>query len=451
MSSRPGALTPVANSPTDYIVRLPSPDTPLNDGTPISTSSPAPWIPLTVGELPSLSGSSPSPSPRSGGSTVQNDPPQINIPRPEGSTNLPRSGGLTELPTVNMPVTTGQPPFVGVPTVTVPPINSIEQIASVGTVGRFVPTLLADNETGDLNWNRPDRPRPRSPNSYYRRIGCIGDGSCFFHAISKGLSEVYQLSYKEFTEITEAQLKQFESSIGGVTLFPSQLFNKPRSNDGRAVYRIRPEMVLEFRNRMEYFRRYYVSSFRSQFADLVLRDPKMHQIIRTRFSGSIELELGSLMENRTSAGNFLTQTDLQQPAFNIVVTRLAQELLSGNAVQPDFMLMLSDWIDIDIYLLRDVDLARPDPRVTPLYGGTSLHESVRGPRGSRTPGYPGQTLPDRRAIIIIGVDDFHYEIIGRVDEINTNEGIVRHVNVNFGQDEPIIEQLYRMLSNIREQ
>ncbi len=162
--------------------------------------------------------------------------PNITIP----STKMPQ--GLPPLPSINF---AQKPPTLqpAIPTASPLPsmFSSLPRIAlsSYGTLGTYMSTSLADNEIGELIWRRPNPPQPVHPNSVYRRIGCIGDGSCFFHAVAKGLSDLYKLSYKEFKTIDERTLQLFEQSVGSKIKFFDALFDRPRVPDPTAVYSIK--------------------------------------------------------------------------------------------------------------------------------------------------------------------------------------------------------------------
>jgi hypothetical protein len=427
------------------------------------------------------------PSPRPG----QFSPPQVNpSPRPiqvtlppQASPSQVASPQISPIPDSSqvrfpeMPLPTAVPPPQVQPAPMVPPTifpvpsvpvpqgrrrvtnRSINRISRLGSIKPVASTLLADNETGDLRWNRPDRPEPDNASSSYRRIGCIGDGSCFFHAVAKGLSEVYQMSYREPTTISEETLRRLESSINYAIRFPSELFDKPRSDNPETVYQIRrppyyrTDMGPVFVNLLYQFRIAYARHLRQDFANNIMTNPRMDRIIRNRFSGSIEMEQQAIeanLEQRLLLGVTLPPNlDVHEQAVRVVKDRLVQELLSGNPVQPDFMLILSDFVGVDIYLLNDGYLSNPDPRTNPLYSGSSLHESVHGPADMRPPGDRYQGTPDRRAIVIISVNDIHYEIVGRVDETQGPAGVSLHVHPNLSQTEPLVRQLYAMLRDTR--
>lgn len=267
------------------------------------------------------------------------------------------------------------------------------------------------------------------------------------------------MSYREPTTISEETLRRLESSINYAIRFPSELFDKPRSDNPETVYQIRrppyyrTDMGPVFVNLLYQFRIAYARHLRQDFANNIMTNPRMDQIIRNRFSGSIELEQQAIeanLEQRLLLGITLPPNlDVHEQAVRVVKDRLVQELLSGNPVQPDFMLILSDFVGVDIYLLNDGYLSNPDPRTNPLYSGSSLHEAVHGPADMRPPGDRYQGTPDRRAIVIISVNDIHYEIVGRIDETQGPAGVSLHVHPNLSQTEPLVRQLYAMLRDTR--
>lgn len=297
--------------------------------------------------------------------------------------------------------------------------------------------LLTDNETGDLRWNRPGRPEPANPTSSYRRIGCIADGSCFFHAICKGLSSPYQLSYQDSSNVTEETLRTLEQAVNQGVIFPSQLLDQPRSHSPQTTYQIRQPTT--FKNLLTQFRVLYVQMLRRELAHLILTDNKIEKVIKQRFSGSIEKELSGLDSKIKSPENH---------ALQMVKEQLAKDLLSGDSVQPDYILLLSDYIGADIYLLRDSELENPFSKDSPLYSGTSLHETVRGPSEMRPPKDIHQGAANQRAIVMIAVNDNHYELVGRVDELKSG---VKYIYPSLFHDEPLVKQLYTILKNLRSQ
>lgn len=462
MTSRPGLLTPVTTSPLPFgineisIASMPVISLPKSPNTKSQTPSSehAPRIQHTsLVPMVSISATPQLNSPRTVPSVEEIDnlaqqisalfssKESINLPT-VSVTNLPFS---VQLPSVVLPNVSG------IPLVTLPNMNNVGSLPSVSkNLELLIPTLLADNKLGDLRWNRPDSPQPILITSTYKRVGCIGDGSCFFHVIAKGLSEIYQLSYKMFEDISEETLHRFEVSVNNTVIFPSELFTTQRENNLNIHYTFaQPYGQIAFENLMTSFRGAYVRMLRQDFANQMLTDARMQGLIRQRLSGSIDLRIDTLIAQARKIGQILTRGQVQEQAFQDVTRKLAQELLSGNAVQPDFMLLLSDYINIDIYLLRDTDLIDTDPTRTPLYSGSSLHEAIHGPADMRPTNSIYSGLSNRCAIVIISIDDFHYEIVARVDQ-DSHESIPLHsIHPNMTQDEPLIRRLYEMLINLR--
>jgi hypothetical protein len=372
--------------------------------------------------------------------------PQVSLPGlPQAGLNLPQVGAT--LPQVSLPSL----PQVGaiLPQVSLPTLPGLSQV-SLFNIG-FTPNisrLLEDNEIGDLRWNRPNPPRPVEITSSYRRIGCIGDGSCFFHAVSKGLSEIYQLTYQIGDTISEKDLRKFESAVNNTITFPSTLFTTPRTQNPEEIYTfIQPYGKSSFNSLMNRYRRHYVKMLRQDFAYQVLNDDRMKNLVRLRLYGSVLNRIDAILDYYQKIGQYYTREQVEAQAFQDVLNNLAQELLSGNSVQPDFMLLLSDYTNIDIYLLRDAQLTNTNARVPPFYG-RSIHDSVHGPADLRPPNDIYLYEPNRPAIVLIAVDDVHYEIVARVDAPEGNE-IARDIHTNLTQNEPIVRQLYEILVNWR--
>lgn len=361
--------------------------------------------------------------------------PNINSPVTSSLPPLPSINPSQKLPSLQTAPTLQ--PSTPTPTpVSLPSIN----LSNYGTLGGYLSTYLADNETGELIWRRPNPPQPVSPNSAYRRIGCIGDGSCFFHAVAKGLSKLYRQSYTEYKSIDEKTLQEYEQSVSNKIKFYDNLFDRPRVPDLNAIYNIKPSMIPTFNMIMNNFRTQYAQIFRQDFANRLRTDPKMEQLFRTRLSGYIE----SIANEPGYYEMIKNSKNPSETAYLLAKEILIKELLSGNAVQPDFMVLLSDYLNVDIYLLRDKDLLDPNPKNNPLYGGEQLHAAVRGPADMRKV----QTAePNRTAIVIISHGDGHYEIVGRVDQIITDQKVTRANTTNFVQEEPLIRRLYDILKN----
>ena len=369
--------------------------------------------------------------------------PIINIPQqtvvPQTPRLSPPSVQLPSVTSVNLP-NVGNVTFAQVPSVVLP---NIGVIPSVSGLHLTQPKYLNDNETVDLIWNLPDIPRPLSASSTYRVVGCISDDHCFFHSISKGLSEVYKSFYRMFKQISEETLQRFEASVNNRIAFPNMLFDHPRNSVNlQENYNI--IYVEAFRNLIERCKSEYVRIIREDFANKILTNTYMQSLVLARLSGSIESKKQEIM-----ATSKVTDEEANNLAINMVLRNLANELLGYGWVQPDFMILLSDYANVDIYLLRDRDLKNPNPKATPLYGGTSLHVAVRGPKNMRLPNDPSKDSPDRPSIILISFEDNHYEIVGRIDERNIEGIIERQIVTNFTQEEPIIRRLYQMLINLR--
>lgn len=310
-----------------------------------------------------------------------------------------------------------------------PDVNSPEVLSSMPKETNF---LLKDDEIGDIRWQRSAPPTPIEENAYYRRIGTIGDGNCFFHVIAKALSDFYQKTYKKWRKISEEELVYFESGLCYTIKFPTCLFDQPRKCGG--IYKVIDEKAMK--GMMKIIRCEFVKLFRLELADKIKRDPQMQKLILKRFKGSIDMVASSIGDIE-----FCKRKNI---GFQRVLNSLVKDLISMNPVQPDFMLILSDYLNIDIYLIRDQDLANDKSSL--LYSGSSLHECVWGPADLRN----NKKKENRKSLIIISVNDVHYELVGKVVENrNPNGELVREIFPLLDGHEPIVRLLFLYLQKIR--
>jgi hypothetical protein len=303
--------------------------------------------------------------------------------------------------------------------------------------------ILADNAIGNLNWTISNPPKPNENGLSYKRLGVIGDGSCFFHAIAKGVSDVYKMSYDTFDSITEDLLTRFENETNNAITFDG-FFNKFRNRKNpNELYIIIHHQA--FYDQLARFRIAYITNLRNDISLYVSgkadSNGKMLSLILKYLRGSISFYEDEILSSLgPEVKPFVSKKEVANQALEKLRVDLELELRSLQAVQPDFILLLSDYINYDIYLLRDRDL-NSNTGTSPLYGGASIHAPVLGPADMRPLNDPNKNKPNRSAIVIIAIGDVHYEII-----VKTNGHIVNPV---FEWDEPIIRTLYNFLLNLR--
>lgn len=301
----------------------------------------------------------------------------------------------------------------------------------------YIPTitnntvLLEDNQTTEMLWSRPDRPIPIHASSSYRRVGCIGDGNCLFHAILKSLSGLYMKTYgtRKVDELTLQKLEQ----ITHITI-EDILLDKPRSNDLGAEYEVTDPKT--YTAKMAMIRYQFAKALRNDLAYKISTDLQTQKLVEQVLSGSIQLTKDILANTQLTDGEITKQT----------LSGIIEDLISDTYLPPDILIILSEICNFDFYLLRDVNLTDLNPKNLPLYGGRHVHANVLGPQDLRPESDPNKWLPNRLAIIIVSFNDFHYELIGRLD---TNILGQRSIVLAFDQTEPIIRTLYLMLLDLR--
>ena len=271
--------------------------------------------------------------------------------------------------------------------------------------------ILPDNELGEIIWAL-DSPSPIEKNCTYMRVGCIGDGSCFFHAITKALSEPYRYSYRVYspTGLNHNFLNTYDSYISKCRSCPIHYYGREITQSSLAFS-------------MAQFRGHYARSFRLELADSILRDNIVRDNIRKYMKGSIELEADRLRyhwKDNSPMRNSISDDEAIDRGYRNLTKHLVEDLRSMKEVRPDYILLLSDILGVDIYVIRDKDLSDTTGRVQLVYS-QSLHMCVRGNRDS---------------IVIIAIGDMHYEIISKYDHSTSMREYV------FKPSEPIIKKLY---------
>jgi hypothetical protein len=314
-------------------------------------------------------------------------------------------------------------------------------------LGSYVPTFLADNVQGSLDWNRQNPPDPN-----YIRVGCIGDGSCFFHAAVKSLAQIYQLSYHKYQVVTEEYIQGFENSIQKQNLFKPRIFSPVRSGKiPGAQYTITDQAAYE--KSMQTFRSIFVRLLRQEIAQKLTTDQRLRDIVARQLVGEINFQKDTItiqyneyITNILESGQELTiqipdEQQIYQQAFNIVINDLITELRSLDSVDARYALILSDYYNVDIYVITDKDLRDKNSKnsILSLY----YNSAVQGPRNMRLPNDPNGQNPSRPSLIIINVNGGHFEIVGKID--NESKSII----TSFNSGDPLIRKLYEILLDIR--
>ena len=289
--------------------------------------------------------------------------------------------------------------------------------------------MLRDNEIGNLNWAVADV--PTSHNGAYRRIGCVGDGNCMFHAILKALSPVYQESYSMNTYVREVDVGLQERVLEQHIYTPSvfqRVFSTVRT-PGMDVYYTITNME-EYGYIMKTFRREYARKFRLDLAKKI-KAGEMDHLITKWFQGSLEL----------------AQFDIDaEKSWDKAIDRVRADLVSSlegtSDVQTDFLLLLTSYLGIDIYLLRDKQLAEGS---SPLYGGESLHAAIAGPSNRRPQNDRNLREKDRRSIVLLSVNDNHYELVIKAPRQDAPPSIISV----YSTTESLISYLYNTLLSSR--
>jgi len=301
---------------------------------------------------------------------------------------------------------------------------------------KLTSSILYDNETEDVKWNINMPPKPINSNEKYIRVGCIGDNSCLFHAILKSTSPLYVSSYKIKNTITEKDLYDLEIAVNNYIVFPDHLFNKERKkNNMNTIYVAINEK--EINKITSKWRTKYAQLLREEIARRIISDTNLQDLIYRRLSTYIEIIRDNIKEK-----NNMSESELWKVSKSILFSNMIDELNSLKEVRPDYAIIILEILDIDMYLVYDKGMNSKNPKEL-LYGGSALHYNTRGPKNMRLPTSIHYGKQDRQAIVLLTVNDNHYELIGK--EIMENGK--RKVIFKFDNNEPIIKRLYNEIKS----
>lgn len=297
--------------------------------------------------------------------------------------------------------------------------------------------FLQDGSTGYFQWVRDQRPSPRENHAQYRRLGTASDGNCIFHALARGLSEIYQNSFNPISkgskiskhsveEMNKATEKARQMQIMGSN-FP----DKAVEDKGTHYEVVKPSIVKQY---MRSFRSTFAMLLRQQVVESIRKNENnMRQIVKSKLSGTVE--------------RFL-ETDNPTPQEKEIALKKAMQMyiddLCGHEfVSTDYLVLIGEAVGVDIYLIRHEDFIDSQGSNCILYGGKILHRNIRGPKDLRT---PRTNKAERRSIILYSVADCHYELIGK---LTCNQAVCGRnscsITTNFSIDEPLVRSLYKQL------
>lgn len=275
--------------------------------------------------------------------------------------------------------------------------------------------ILMDEELEEIDW-RSKLPMPAEKECSYMRIGCTPDGHCFFHAIAKALSEPYQYSYKihNLSGIDLNFLVVYDSYISKCKICPKHYKSHEITSGSLGIC-------------LAQFRFHYVQSFRKDLADSIAYDSFTQANIRRFMKGAIEMEADKL--RYIWQGDVVKMAEIEKEesltlGFGNLISSMISELNSSKDVKPDYILLLSPILNIDIYLIRDKNLLETTGRLPAIYS-QFLHAAVRG---------------NRESIVLISISDIHYEIICKYNHSTSKKQFI------FDPSEPLIRKLYTCVS-----
>lgn len=275
--------------------------------------------------------------------------------------------------------------------------------------------ILSDEELGEIDWKHSP-PKPLEEDCSYMRVGCLADGSCFFHAIAKALSDTYQYTYRTRSAMALPPdfLQKYDDLVSKCKFCPSH-------------YSSHEITGVSLNLCMKQFRTHYVHSFRKDLADSIMGEAEVRDNILKYMRGTIEMEADKLKytwNGPRPVRNGMSEEEAFERGFNNLISDLVRELKSMRDVKPHYILLLSDILGVDIYVVRDRHLSDKTGKLPALYS-QDMHLNVRG---------------NRAAIVIIAVRDIHYELVCKYNHCTSKRQYV------FLPSEPLVKKLFLSIS-----
>lgn len=231
------------------------------------------------------------------------------------------------------------------------------------------------------------------PGNYdYYQFHCIGDGSCLFHAMLVGLCSTYLKSY----EIMYYMNSWEELEVKNPTLAKDfcDLIDDPKEAN--------KWMKLKYRNSslsflMEHYRHLVGTCFRKKLSRYIqeINNP-LREIVEKIFEGKIDM-----YSTMYQAEKKIPKEISDKLAKNQVFYDICSELESGEAVSPEYLILIACYTNVNYYLIRMEDLKEvafiDSNSNSLLYGGDSFHMFNQNEELKRT--------------MIILYTNYHYDIL----------------------------------------
>jgi hypothetical protein len=310
--------------------------------------------------------------------------------------------------------------------------QTIEQKEDINVQPQVIKTVLLvrplrDNESENLIWNREPN-LPRLNGSKYQRVGVMGDSNCLFHCVLKTFSPLYQDSYETRDVITETRLRFYEAQVQNTLKFTA-LFDKPRSNDEKTVYRITDQA--RFHKQMESWRTLFADQFRYELANKLKTD------ITTQ-NNYIKVSPEQLNRYKEAYPD-KSATQIWDKIFE----DQSKELTTRMFMSIDYFYMLGEQIGFDVYIIRDRDIIDPNSKNNIVFGLDYAQNLVRGPRTLRKIDNPKLSESERPTMIVMVYGDNHFELISKV----WNQGDTLRAQFKHSPDDPLVQLLYQTVIN----
>lgn len=310
--------------------------------------------------------------------------------------------------------------------------QTIEQKEDSNITAPIIKTVLLvrplrDNETENLIWNR-EPSLPRINGAKYQRVGVMGDSNCLFHCVLKTFSPLYQDSYEIRDVITETRLRFYESQVQNTLRFTA-LFDKPRGNDEKTVYKITDQA--RFHKQMESWRTLFADQFRYELAGKLKNDMATQK-------NYIKVSPEQLNRYKEAYPD-KSATQIWEKIFE----DQSKELTTRMFMSIDYFYVLGELIGFDVYIIRDRDIIDPNSKNNIVFGLDYAQNLVRGPRVLRKTDVHDIAVPERPTMIVLVYGDNHFELVSKV----WSQGDTLRAQFKHSPDDPLVQLLYQTIIN----
>lgn len=328
------------------------------------------------------------------------------------------------------------------------PDNMQDTMTILSMEGEGLSSFVPDGQLGDLKWARldPPQPIPREDKSSYQRIGISGEGSnCFFHCFCKLYDVHYRNSYWDQNTIPKALaddllniwktiLPKIDSGSSWSLDQCRKLLKEHTNLADSDHYTITDSK--SFTLYMNHFRNHLVAYVKEDLKEWLLSHPEqiddVYEGYVDMYCQAMENNDNELTEECCQVLNYLPTEHLQnkntnrQWAIACVQGQLISEIFQEGSVSFELSHLCSHVYNINIWCIRERDINVLHSKNKIYYGDAPIVAI--------------ENKVPRDNIIMINIDDLHFEGIVKVfEELQTDGSVEKTIFCKFDLNEPILQ------------